>query len=146
MSEGVGRDGGPGTGLSTPVVSLHSQLGASIAAANGSPESFSNENGASRLGADAANGIGSGTALGIIVGSSWAMGTEDATTAGEVGGGNGTEETSSMSTGVESGSPATGSVGTTSEAYARGEMGGASRSGVGGVPRTRMGDTRKEEG
>ena len=123
MSGGVGGDGEPGIGLSTSVASFHTQLGASIAAANGSPESFSNENGASRLGAGAANGIGNETALGIMVGSSCAMGTEDATTAGEVGGGNGMAETSSMSAGVESGGPATGA---TSKAYARGELGGAS--------------------
>ena len=126
MRGGAGRDGRLGTGLSTPVVSLHAQLGASIAAANGSPESFSDENGASRPGAGAANGIGNETALGIMVGSSCAMGTEDATTEGEVGGGNGTAETSSMSAGVESGSPATGSVGAISNAFARGELGGAS--------------------
>lgn len=126
MSGGAGRDGELGTGLSTPVVSSHCQLGGSIAAANGSPESFSNENGASRSGAGAANGIGNETALGIMVGSSCAIGTEDAMTEGEVGGGNGTAETSSMSAGVESGGPAAGSVGATSEAYAKGELGGAS--------------------
>jgi hypothetical protein len=124
MSLGAGM--GLGTGLSAPVVSLQSQLGASIAAANGSPESFSNENGASRFGAGAASGIGNGTSLGIMVGSSCAMGTEDAMTEGEVGGGNGTAETSSMSAGVESGGPATGGAGTTSTAYVRGELGGAS--------------------
>lgn len=134
MGKGAGGDADAGTGFSTLVVSLHSQLGASIAAANGSPESFSNENGASRLGVGAADTLDK-TALGTMVGSSCAMGTEDATTEGEVGGGNGTAETSSMSTGVESGGPATGGVGTLSKAYTKGELGGASWSGVGGVPR-----------
>lgn len=122
MSEGVGTDE-VGPGLSTPVVSLHPQLGASTAAANGSPESFSNENGASRPGVGAADGLDNDTAMGIMVGSSFAMGTEGATTEGEVGRGNGTSSTSS---GVKSGGPATIDVGATSKAYARGELGGAS--------------------
>ena len=143
MGAGVGRDAGAGTGLPTLAVSLHSQLEASIAAANGSPESFSNENGASRLGVGAADSLDK-TALGSMVGSSCAIGTEDATTEGEVGGGNGTAETSSMFTGVESGGPAIGRGGTTSNAYARGELDGVNWSGIGGVPR--MGRECREEG
>jgi hypothetical protein len=122
MSKGVGADAEVGAGLSSPVISFHSQLGASTAAANGSPESFSNENGASRPGVGVAGGLDNETTLGVMVGSSCAMGTDDATTEGEVGGGNGTAETSSMSAGVESRGPATGSVGTASKPSARGEL------------------------
>ena len=115
-SEDVGRDVEVGTGLSTPVIPLHSQLEANTAAAKGSPESFSNENGASRPRVGVTDGRDNETTLGVMVGS----------TDGEGGGGVGTAEKSSRCVGIESGDPATTGVSTTSKGYARGELGGAS--------------------